>query len=309
MFNEGQKNAYLKGELDRRVGNRQMKKWLTDVILKETQADEEKYGKDLGEWTVAEILTYYKKRNTASLNSLCTLHSQLKAYAGWCLDNNLLPDNQNHYAEIDVDVLKTCVNVGLHQQGIITSKELSKISNELLNARDQCLIYAFFEGIQGKQFGELIDLNINQLEGNKLHLATRTIEVSDKFVELMKESSEEYDYYAYGETERKLPFHADDPNVFKMTANSIQSTPIRKRQRLYTNLMRIKGHTGNPAINATSLMESGRIDMVKKLMGENPELDVEEVLQKYKTEISNKYGPIRAIKSYLNQYGRYYTEG
>ena len=302
MYNEGQKLEYID---ETKYINLQLPK-LLNTIFTQTEPLEEKAAKDIGEWTSAEIISYYKSLSRSSLNSLAVKHSQLRKYAEWCLERNLLSDNQNHYGEIDMEILKTCLNVGLLENGIITRAELNSMIVELLNPRDQCLVYALFEGIEGKQFSELTALNVKQIKGNKLKLATRTIPVHPRLLELMRESTEEYKYYTYGDKISTMRYPADDDNVFKMTPNSTETSPIRQRQRLYTNLTRIKDFIGNSAINATSLIESGRIDMVKGLMEKEPDISVEEVIQKHSAEIYNKYGKIYSLKNYMLSYGKYY---
>ena len=176
---------------------------------------------------------------------------------------------------------------------------------QLLNPREQCLIYALFEGIQGKEFGELTALNMRQVKGNTLCLETRNVNVNPKLIDLMEESTNAYEYMTYGEQQRTYPFDTLDDNVFKRTYNAKQETQIRKRQRLYTALTRVKDYLGNPAINTSSLMESGRIDMVTQLMNKRHE-NLETTLKSCAKEIANKYGRIASIPNYILNYGRFY---
>lgn len=302
MFNEGQKLEYLK---DAVTINQQLEQVMvpifTQLELMETEKD-----KDVAEWTAGEIIEYYKSTATSSLNTLNTMHSQLRKYAAWCLDRNLLPDSQNHFTEIDIDILGRCINVGLQSGGILTRKQMEMIITQLLNPRDQCLVYALFEGICGKQFCELVDLNVSQLEGNTLHLPTRSIPISDKLVELMKQCTEEYTYYAYGSHQKTYQYDPSDTNVFKNAPNAISSALIRKRQRLYTNLSRIKNQLDDSAINTTSLLESGRIDMIKGLRKEGD--DIEDTISKNREAIENKYGKIYNVNAYLITYQKYFEE-
>lgn len=158
-------------------------------------------------------------------------------------------------------------------------------------------------------FSELSNLNVKQIKGNSLQLEKRTVPVSKKLINLIHESSEEYTYYAYGEFERVSKFPEDDDNVFKKTLNSSESSPRKKRQRLYTNLDRIRKFLDNPAIEAKTLIESGRIDMIKTLCEEENGIDIREVIKKHKKEIENKYGRIPSIHRYMLNWGEYYEEG
>lgn len=304
MFNADQKYEYIEYV---KYKNTHLKQWL-EHVFDETESLEKLYNKDIGEWTSSEILSYYKLTSTSSFKSLNIKHSQLRSYANWCLARNLLSDYQNHYFEIDSAILHGCVNVGKQQNGMVTREELEKLMQNLLNPRDQCLLYAFFEGIQGQLFSELTDLNIDQLEGNLLHLATRTIPVSERFISLMVEATYEFKYYSYGENPRIIQYKKGDTNVFKMTGNSIKDSDIRKRQRLYSTLTRIRDYIGNSAISAVSLIESGRIDMIKKYMAKETNLNLSEILIKYDKDITNKYGKIYNRQNYILNYGQFYEK-
>ena len=301
MYNAEQKNEYLESI---RYRNLSLSKWLIRTF--EYVSDmESKLNKDISEWTSNEIISYYKLMSTSSLLSLQWTQCQLKLYSNWCFDKHLLSDNQVHYEEIDLNILESCINRGLQQAGILSRKELESMLNTLLNPRDKCLAYAFFEGIKGKLYSELVELNMNQVHGNELHLQTRTIPVSSAFIDLMKESTDEYIYTSYGGKTKEFSFRSDDQKVFKDIMDRGIPDEKRKRQRLYSNIMRIRDYIGNPSINATSLMESGRIDMIQKLIEKNKGMDLAELLNKYKDEISNKYGKIYSTTRYILQYGKY----
>lgn len=232
MFNAAQKEDYLQQNEGRNVSLRNT----AGSIFNSTEKYEEENNKDAAEWTVAEIISYYKSLATSSFVGLLNRHSQLRKYADWCLDNNMIKDSQNHYAEIDTPTLRGCLNVGLLKNGILTRKEMETEISQLLNPREQCLVYALFEGIQGREFSELTELNMDQVRGTTLSLANRKIKVHPKLIELMKESTDEYTYYTYGDKQRQYPFDTSDTNVFKKTYNSKQDSQARKRQRLYSAL-------------------------------------------------------------------------
>lgn len=303
MYNEKQKLEYINASKEFNV---QLTKWMSNVF-RDTEAMEVSLQKDVAEWTSAEIIDYFKLISVPSLRSILQRHSQLRAYARWCGEHFLLKDNQNHYDEVDADILQLCVNNVMTDESILTKGKMKELIKDLLNVRDQCLIYALFEGIMGTKLSELASLNVNQIEGNKLHLAERTIEVSDEFLELMRESSETYSYYTYGSKCMQKPFKENDDRVFKMTntAQEIKTTDETERKRLYSNLIRIKDYVGNPAITIQSLHESGRIHMIKQLMAKSPGLSAREVINANKDSIENKYGNMYGNTNYLRAYGRY----
>lgn len=307
MYNAQRKKEYLETIKD----SKQKCKWLTSIFIK-VEGKEIELEKDISEWSSSEIISYYKSLATASFNSLAMRHSRLRSYAEWCGDHLMIADNQNHYNEIDQRALQNCVNIGMRDFGLITRKEMERLNAKLLNPRDKCLVYALFEGIEGQMFSELVNLNVKQIrDGNYLELETRTVPVNRKLIDLMYESTDEYRYCCYSDSldyEQELYFPAYDNNVFKMTPNSRETSLLRSRQRLYSNLQRIKDYVNNPAINATSLIESGRIDMIKGIMKKEPGKKLEEILKEHEKEITNKYGKIFNITKYILNYGNFFSE-
>lgn len=303
MYNSEQKKEYFH---EVQNINENLEEWLT-TVFEQTEYLEKKREKDIAEWSATEIITYYKLLSTSSLNSLNLRNSQLRSYARWCNSRNLLKDHQNHYEEITIEALQNCLNKGLLQGGIITRARMESMIRDLLNPRDKCLIYAMFEGIQGKQYADLVALNVKQIHGNKIHLDYRIVDIPDALIDLMYDSTEEYSYYAYGNSQREYRYKEDDDNVFKMTFNGRENSLKRQRQRLYTNLCRIRDFLDMPALTSASLNESGRIDMVKRLMKED-KTGLFDTLMNHDDEIANKYGRLYSKKRYIVNFGNYYNE-
>ena len=107
MFNEGQKLEYIE---DNRYTNLHLEVFMPR-LFGQTEPIEKRKNKDVAEWTSGEIVEYYKSLCRISLDSLANLHSQFRKYAEWCWSKHLLQDNQNHFEEINRDILQTCLNV------------------------------------------------------------------------------------------------------------------------------------------------------------------------------------------------------
>jgi hypothetical protein len=133
------------------------------------------------------------------------------------------------------------------------------------------------------------------------------VDIPDALIDLMYDSTEEYSYYAYGNSQREYRYKEDDDNVFKMTFNGRENSLKRQRQRLYTNLCRIRDFLDMPALTSASLNESGRIDMVKRLMKED-KTGLFDTLMNHDDEIANKYGRLYSKKRYIVNFGNYYNE-
>lgn len=272
---------------------------------------EDRLGKDACDFTSAEILGYYKSLCTTSINYLVVINSQLKLYAAWCQQNNMLIDYQNHYAELDVDVLRGCLNVGLQQEIIITREELLHIIEALENPSDKFLCLAVFEGILGPTKEELRHIRIEDFENGEVTLygrdgkSTRRLTVSDELIGLAKESASTYEYVQFTEGKRVYYYHAQDPNVLKRFANS--SGPCISSHSLQDKMVRIKKELDSPAFVYGYLFESGRLQRINELIKSGRCESAYDALSN--PAITYRYGAVHSKSGYVELYKDYiYTE-
>lgn len=265
---------------------------------------EERLGKDLSNFTVNEIIDYYKSLCFTSFETINMLNSQFKIYTNYCLNRHLVVDNQNHYCEINNDIILSCVNIGLINEKIVTRKDLLHIMSQLYNPSEKFLVLALFEGICGKNMCELLDLKYEDFHDGKVYLCTgRELEVSDELVNLAKLSSETYEYVAYNNSgkEKEYSFDKSDPNILKKLYNCSSEDDIRKRQRLYNKIIRMRSYLGANCISNLALNESGRIHKVIELCAQE-NIPFKECLMKHK-ELDYIYGRVYSYSTYMLKYG------
>lgn len=314
MFNEKQKMEYieenkntnllLQGEMPR--------------VFRKTESMEIELGKDISAFTMEQIVAFYKSLFFSSLDSLIVMHGKLSRYASYMLRRNLLPDNQNHFEEIDYEILNSCINIGVVKQKVITREKLLEDTDNLLNPGDKFLCLGFFEGICGKAYIDFAELKMEDFDGNEVHLASnRTLIVSDLLVELAKQTNEEMTYYMFSHTEnpgsiRERKFDENDEHILKRKYNSSpeEGSESRSRQRIYHQLARIKGNIDSPAYTVAALTESGRIDFIKKLMKEQDIADLRTALKTNRKAIEYRYGNLsqKSMDKYILKYGQYFEE-
>ena len=78
--------------------------------FKKTSSFEEQLNKDAYDFTVYEILNMYKTWNSKSIDTLYVINNRLSQYTQWALEQNLVADSQNHYLEINRDMLMGCIS-------------------------------------------------------------------------------------------------------------------------------------------------------------------------------------------------------
>ena len=228
---------------------------------------EEELDKDVHDFTVYEIMEYYKILNISSLEVLAVLNSHLSLYTQWCLQENLVTDNQNHFLEIQLEQLKNCLNKVMLDKKIATRNQIIEWCEQLPNPRDQVIMLGLFEGLKGKDFSDLVNLRPEDVNENKLKLIDgREILVSNELIKYINDSIEENTYYSSsGNQEKTMPLIYKG-YVIKDYPNTKEGTSAFAKGRIiYNSIARSLKFVG--ALNymsANSIYESGKIWMIKK---------------------------------------------
>lgn len=305
MYNSSLKQEYINHCMEQ-TNNQSFHDYLIRNFNKFEHFEEE-YGKDLSEFTTPEILSAYKFQMFGSIETLLTLNTQLKKYTAYCLYRNLVKDGQNHFNEMDKDILNDCISKYAFELSILSREQLEEEIENLYNPSEKFMALAYFEGLRGKDSCDLIEARVEQIKGNEFHLASgRTLEVSDLLIKYAIESANEYEYIPYRLSDRErnwqLTFKADDERVLKNLYNA-NSTEIKAQKRnLNTKLIRIKDYLGLEAISITSLRESGRIDLLKRLMEKGDYLSFRACYIENRDLIEYRYGVLSSLDRWLMKY-------
>lgn len=185
---------------------------------------EASFGKDISEFTLSEIMEFYKFIDAYSLESLALMNSNYSMYTTWALAETLVTDGQNHFLEVGNDIMTECLNSSLFENTIISREEFERCADTLPNYTDRFALYAIFEGIGGKQFEEITKMRLSDINENEVHLCSgRTMTVPTKFVEIAQMAAEEEVYKSYN-SERKHTYRKGEQDLlFKTLNNRIQN--------------------------------------------------------------------------------------
>ena len=298
MFNEEIKRKYIEDNKDR---NLNLERQCT-ILFNRCEPIEVKLNKDICTFSTTEIIECLKSFNSVSLESLMNARSQYKIYTDWCIVRHILvKDYQNHFKEINDEMLRQCLNDFLKNKSIVTRDYIiNKCENDLLNPAERFILLGLFEGIGSgkisyKDFEGLTMECFNEDTG-KLQIGERLISYSQKLYEYAKAASETYETVVYDKNgnKRDVKLRQDD-RIVKPGANA---SICNYKQIINKKLTKIKQELDNPAITIQSLNESGRIEMINKLMkgGKSKAEALEDM------EMLNTYGSIPAKKRYINSF-------
>lgn len=274
------------------------------TFFNSTKEYEENYGKDCSCFTTSEILNMFSSFATRSWEYLINFNSQLKIYTAWCIKQNLVPDNQNHYEEIDKNDLYQCLNLGLKENMIISRKELEKTIMQMPNVSDQFLCLALFEGIGGVGFKDFYKLDMSSFDGTLIKLNKRELEVSKLLVNKALESVDEYQKYNI-EGPLRTGYRTDDPSIIKDSSNAMTDSDDRNSRKIQRRIANLEDAYGK-AFGYVGLKNSGRIDMLQRLMKEDGSSDVRETYDKHKDEIELRYGKLQRIYRWIDEYKTFF---
>lgn len=275
-----------------------------DLLFRRIAPTERRLGKDLYNFTVTEILGYYKYLSTPSLESLMIMNNQYKLYTAYALKEGLVKDNQNHYAEIDNNILMTCVNVGWVTQRIITRQELLDIlnSSNVENVSDKVIALGIFEGIWGKELSDLTSMkptDINTETKTIKLLSGREFKISDQLIAWCLESADEYEFFNSMNKVNNKKYLETDTRVIKRLSNSTVDSMHQRHKTVNRRLDHLINCTGCPAFTVHSLKESGRLEMIRNMRKAGMSLE----MALRDPDMLYRYGYIPSLKRYCLKFG------
>lgn len=307
MYNEKRKTEYIQyaAKIDK------MQERIMTLQFKRTCVNEKRLKKDVCDWNANEIIDYYQSLVLYSLESLLVLHSHFLRYAAWCLDHTLIKDSQNHFEEIDRHILNSkCVNTSYLKQGIVTRDQLLGILETggfVRNPYEKFIVLGMFEGVGGRGLLDFKDLSMDSIEGNKIKLIGRELEISDELIRYAKIASSEYKYQSYGDITKNAygSFDEEDKRIVKRKEGCKELGDTGFTHRMVVNLERIKANNNDlPCFSQSMLFQSGRLAMIRKFMREDGTEPVMTIKQ-HLSEITYRYRTIQGIQRFCDKWSEF----
>jgi hypothetical protein len=253
---------------------------------------ERELDKDVSNFTVYEIIEYYKLLNLNVLESLIVMNSEFSMYTQWCLQKSLVSDNQNHFLEVTNDVLLGCLNKAVFNMKIISRETILKWVEQLPNPKDQFVLLGLFEGLKGKDFCELARLRLEDIDDNIAHLCTgRSIKLSDELIEIIEDCIKEDMYYSITGSEKKVTKLLDNGYIIKDYPNArMDVSDFQIGRKIYNGITRTLNYfDALKYMSANSISESGKLHMIKERAKELNMTNKDYIFSNYMSEVENKF--------------------
>ena len=253
---------------------------------------ENELDKDISNFTVYEIIEYYKMLNSSSLDTLVVMNSQFSMYTQWCLQKSLVRDNQNHFLEMTIEQLKECLNKMLVNLKFVTRETILNWVDQLPNPKDQFVLLGLFEGLKGKDFCELSKLRPEDIKGNIATLCTgREIELSNRLLKIISDCVVEDKYYSISGNGTKVMPLVDKGFVIKDYPNARGDvSDFQLGRKIYNSISRILNYFDVcEFMTANSIAESGKLQMIKEKAKELNMTCKDYIYSNYIIEVEKKF--------------------
>jgi len=304
MYNEELKKKYIE---DNKFRNLNLEKQC-EVLFKRCQPYEERLNKDISCFSTLEIIECFKSFNTVSLESLMNAKSQYKIYTDWCINHegtNITVETkyQNHFREVNLEMLKRCLNYYLMTKRVITRDYILNNWDVLLNPVEKFIMLGIFEGIGANTniaYKDFEGLTIDNFDTktHKLKLKDRLINFSNELYQVAKESADATELLVYAKSGREMHIRLTSDRDGLIVKPACNAKSFDYRNILLKKMQKIKDAFDNYIITLQLLKESGRIEMINKLVATG--MTIEDALSD--KEVVNTYGAVTAKKRYISNY-------
>ena len=227
---------------------------------------EKNKGKDICNFTTSEIIEFYQMLNRQSEGSLSVINSTLSQYTNWCMMQNLVSDNQNHFLEITQDRYSECVNTLYVEKSVLTRQQVLDMVEKFENYCDKFIVLALFEGISGKDYKEIWTAHYSDIDEGKQQIRLfngRVVNISKQLMNYAYEAGEITEYYVIGDSQRKYEFLESDDTLVKSYMNCKPNVSDHQMsRRIYNRVQRLVTSIGMEWLIPQNFIDSGKIDYV-----------------------------------------------
>ena len=299
MYNEQQKMQFIREKKQ----NASIAQNLENCF-KEAEPREERYGRDISEWSTAEIIDFYKWKSTPYIQSLVALNNSLEIYTNWCILNGLVADNQNHFHELKSVSLCKCIDFEKLKRLVIKRDELLEEIHHLDNAQDQFIFLGIFEGIPVAD-NVLYNVKLSDLNGDVLKLSNgNSLKVSKELVHIMNLADEETTYMLLGRGKALVEVPTISRKEIIRPADRKRKNDINPVIYIGGRIRKLSSELGlSDNITIKTISESGRIYFIRELM-EKYHITAKDAISEYKSLHENIYGKLQNVSTYIETYGK-----
>ena len=242
-----------------------------ELDFKKTNAFEEQLDKDVFNFTVYELLNMYKTWNIKSIDTLYVINNRLSQYAQWALEQNLVIDSQNHFLEINRDMLLGCINAIAQQKRLVTRERMIAWCSQLPNACDKFVFLGLYEGLEGKDFEDLWNSSMDDIdkESKTIQVSRGVLPISQDLIDFAEESNQTFELYPMSGDMARVTKLIENGKIIKLKQNTKYNDPIHNGRAIYTTIKRVCIFLDiDKWFNTKQCHKSGMINLIRNRMME-----------------------------------------
>lgn len=246
---------------------------LIQRIFVSTELEEKAFGKDICEFTDAEVVDLFKSFNSKSRARLRVNAWYLSKYHDWCYEKGLTQKIDDAFDDRTIDVIikeivpdEVLLDQYFSKENLI---ELIELDPDYIN---RFFIMGIYYGIKGDKLSDLVNLKIEDLNEDDKTVTLRSgrkVKVDDYFIDLMKKANAVEEYKQNRVTNHRKPTQ----NMYVKNGYIIKSCAVSKE--LYDNkpivpkfitnrLQKFKKEFDADFISISSLHKNGLINYIKE---------------------------------------------
>lgn len=280
MYNEEVKETFLQYLIDEEGYTEETVHVFRFVFYKSYDV-EDVLQKDMYDFNMSELKQVLLNANKSTINSVRAFASMIKKYIDWAIHTGLTNSNINPMDMFTASDYEECIDKS--KKLFISEDELIEIENRLANYQDKVIPRLLFEGANGHEVSELINLKIDDVDfkNKRLRLydnknGERYITVSDRCLDIIEKAIKEKTYYA--KNAEKESKHGKDEYEYFETDRVIKNTltgrtkKVADKNVVYRRMYLIKELFDMPYLTIKNVWRSGMIKMAVDLYKEEGEL-------------------------------------
>lgn len=233
---------------------------------------EEALGKDLYDFNIDDIKRVLYELDPITLGSSRTNGRIITSYIDWAIKEGYRKNNINPLKTVQSEWFNQFVNK--KRKLFITDQELEEIEAHCINAQDAVIVRALFEGLTTSELLNLKKTDVDY-ENGILKLkddkkGERTLKVSEQCLKLIRQASEEIQYYKNNGqisegTRREWTELVDNEYVLRSSITRTKKIGRADEFLIYRRLDTIKKTLGFPYLTSKNISNSGKLKMARDL--------------------------------------------
>lgn len=234
------------------------------TIFKKTKVIEAKYEKDICDFTAEEILLLLKSFKMKSYNSVSNKYSLLKGYIAKAKESKVGKLKYSTGGLLKVEDLKEAVEEFKRTSAHCTRTQLEEALMLIKNANDKVVYALLFEGVEGDEYSDLLNLKVKDIDFSTNTLVTpsgKTVSYSNYTKDILKACIRQREALMF-DGHRTYQIDTRSPYIVKCKLTGTSNGQAMKYAGLTRKLTTVRNNMALDFITGNAIYGSGLIERI-----------------------------------------------